>query len=267
MSETKRLWKRFDYSKVSLKKIQKDKYILSSDIEGMISRNELNVKARNALTTNGRVYFLSRKKEVCGVVIIRYEKHMASDFNFDDKDGEEQETKQQADNLESLIMDKAVEFEEKSQIGTKKGKQKENEKAVTANAYVLEALYLDEELKLKEKDIMHDLVEELKEAAAFNDLGVKVIIWGDNIIFDKTVGKTGSSAITIGMCLGMMAGMMFGVLISSNDGDSSYISLGVLFGMSIGMSLGTAYYGISKTKISNRQEDINLKFQIGKGEE
>lgn len=31
----------YDYSKVSLRKVQKDKYILSSEIEAQVSRNEL----------------------------------------------------------------------------------------------------------------------------------------------------------------------------------------------------------------------------------
>lgn len=192
----------YDYRKVSLKKLRKDKYILSSEIEMQVGRENLKIQMKNALSNHGSVYFISRKKEVCGVVIIKYEKDMALDFEI------EEETD-------------------------------EREKAMTANAYVLESLYLSEDLKLKDEIIRKDLSEELKEVAAWGDLGVKVIIWGEHMITDKTIGKTGESAIGIGMCLGMFVGMMFGVVFDN-------IAIGMCIGMSIGMLLGTAYYSSAK---------------------
>lgn len=238
----------YDYSKVSLKKVQKDKYILSSEIEVQVEREELKTQMNNALSNNGIVYFISRKKEVCGVVIIKYEKHMALDFEIEEKTDELQDKKKQAEGFGTIVMNKAVEFEAKHQIGTEKGKQKENEKAMTANAYVLESLYLSKDLKSKAEIIEKDLLEELKEAAAYNDLGVKVIIWGENIIADKTIGKTSESAISIGMCLGMSVGMMFGVVFDN-------IAIGMCLGMSIGMALGAAYYGSAKKKALKEQKD------------
>lgn len=195
----------YDYSDVPLKKIQKDKFILSSEIEAQVTRNELKNQIEKVLSNNGRVYFISRKKEVCGVVIIKYEKHLASDFELE----------------------------------TEKKDERQDEKSMTANAYVLESLYLNEDLKSKDMIIMKDLLEELKEAAAFHDLGVKVIIWKETIIADKTIGKTSESAIAIGMCLGMSVGMMFGVVFDN-------IGIGMCLGMSIGMLLGATYYGSSK---------------------
>lgn len=192
----------YDYSKVTLKKIMKDKYILSSEIEMQVERENLKTQMKNALSNNGSVYFISRKKEVCGVVIIKYEKDMALDFEI------EEETD-------------------------------ECEKAMIANAYVLESLYLSEDLKSKDEIIRKDLSEELKEVAAWGDLGVKVIIWGEHMITDKTIGKTSESAIAIGMCFGMSVGMMFGVPFDN-------IGIGMCIGMSIGMLLGTAYYSSAK---------------------
>lgn len=192
----------YDYRKVSLKKLRKDKYVLSSEIEMQVGREDLKIQMKNALSNNGSVYFISRKKEVCGVVIIKYEKDMALDFEI------EEETD-------------------------------ECEKAMIANAYVLESLYLSEDLKSKDEIIRKDLSEELKEVAAWGDLGVKVIIWGEHVIADKTIGKTGESAIGIGMCFGMSVGMMFGVPFDN-------IGIGMCIGMSIGMLLGTAYYSSAK---------------------
>lgn len=113
---------------------------------------------------------------------------------------------------------------------------------------VKEFLYLSEGLKSKDMTIMKDLLEELKEAAAFNDLGVKVIIWKENIIADKTIGKTSESAIAIGMCLGMSVGMMFGVVFDN-------IGIGMCLGMSIGMLLGATYYSSSKKEALKKQKD------------
>ena len=229
----------YDYSNVSLKKIQKDKYILSSEIEMQVGREDLKTQMKDALSNHGKVYFISRKKEVFGVVIIKYEKHMALDFQIEEETDERQDEQKQADKFGTIVMNKAVEFEANHQIETGKGKQKEREKAMTANAYVLESLYLSEDLKSKDEKIRKDLSEELKEVAAWGDLGVKVIIWGEHMITDKTIGKTSESAIAIGMCLGMSVGMMFGVAFDN-------IAIGMCIGMSIGLALGTAYYSSAK---------------------
>ena len=77
--------KGYGYSKVSLKKIHKDNYTLSPEIEKQVGRDALKNQIQNVLSDNGRVYFISRKKEVCGVVIIKYEKHLASDFELEDE--------------------------------------------------------------------------------------------------------------------------------------------------------------------------------------
>ena len=155
-------------------------------------------------------------------------------------------------------MNKALEFDAKYQIGTKKGKQKEHEKAMTANAYVLESLYLSEDLQSKETIIMKDLLDELKQAAAFSGLGVKVIIWRENIIFDKTIGKTSESAIGIGMCLGMFVGMMFGLVFDN-------IAIGMCFGLSMGIAIGTVYYSSAKNgALKERKDDEQLRHIIGR---
>ena len=254
----------YDYSNVSLKKIQKDKFILSPEIEAKVARNKLKIQIEKVLSDNGRVYFISRKKEVCGVVVIKYEKHLASDFELENEKKDERQDKQnQIDEMGTTIMNKAIEFDAKYQIRTKKGKEREREKAMTANAYVLESLYLSEDLKSKETIIMKDLLEMLKEAAAYNDLGVKVIIWEENIIADKTIGKTSESAIGIGMCLGMALGMMFGVMF---DNSPTGMCIGMCIGMSIGMAYGTNYYSSAKKQAFKKQKNDESQ-QVKKDEE
>ena len=91
---------------------------------------------------------------------------------------------------------------------------------------------------------MYDLIDELKEAAAMNDLCVKVIIWGDTIVADKTVGKIGgseSSAISIGICLGICLGASLGTIFGN-------ISLGICIGISVGCAIGAGFYGTAKFK-------------------
>ena len=103
---------------------------------------------------------------------------------------------------------------------------------------------MSEELKAKDKIIMYDIIDELKEVAAMNDLCVKVIIWGDTIVADKTIGKIGgneSSAISIGMCLGMCFGAAFGTILGN-------LSLGIGIGISIGCAIGAGFYGSAKFK-------------------
>lgn len=241
--------KGYNYCNVSLKKLQKEKFILSSEIEAQITRNELKGQMENILTNNGRVYFISRKKEVCGVVIVRYEKHLASDFEFEtEKADEEQAGQSQTDEIGTSIMEQAVEFEAKHQIGKKKGKENAQEKVMTANAYVLEALYLNEDMKSKDMMIMQDLVEELKEAATFNDLGVKVIIWNDTIIKDKTIGKTSESAMEIGICIGLALGFLFGLMFDN-------VGFGMCIGLAVGVTIGASYYSSSKKKTVKKQGD------------
>lgn len=58
---------------------------------------------------------------------------MASDFELET---EKKDVQNQIDELGTTVMDKAIEFDAQYQIGTKKGKEKEREKAMTANAYV-----------------------------------------------------------------------------------------------------------------------------------
>lgn len=209
--------KGYSYDTVSLRKIQKDKYVLSSDIMAKIGREELNSQMRDVLSNNGKVYFILQKKEVCGVVIMKFEKHLASEFELEDDKAKTEEKK--TDAFGSKVMDKAV----------------------AANAYKLENLYLSEELTGKEDVIRDDLIEELKSAIAFSNLEIKVIIWGEYIIADKTIGKAGESAIAIGICLGLAVGVLYGIVIDN-------LSLGMCLGVSIGMLLGTAYYGKAKRK-------------------
>ncbi len=223
--------KGYSYDTVSLRKIQKDKYVLSSDIMAKIGREELNSQMRDVLSNNGKVYFILQKKEVCGVVIMKFEKHLASEFELEDDKAKTEEKK--TDAFGSKVMDKAVE------VGSKN--KKEMDKAVAANAYKLENLYLSEELTGKEDVIRDDLIEELKSAIAFSNLEIKVIIWGEYIIADKTIGKAGESAIAIGICLGLAVGVLYGIVIDN-------LSLGMCLGVSIGMLLGTAYYGKAKRK-------------------
>jgi len=229
----------FNYSNVSLRKIQKDKYILSKELELQISRTELKKKMVAVLDNNGKVYFICKKKEVCGVVVVRYEKHFASEFEFE---GKSSETK----DMGTVMIEGAIHVEDvlQDKLGTEKSKKKYAEQKQTANAYVLEGLYLTEELKAKDKIIMFDIIDELKEVAAMNDLCVKVIIWGDTIVADKTIGKIGgneSSAISIGVCLGMCFGAMFGTI-------SGNLSLGICIGISIGCAIGAGFYGSAKLK-------------------
>lgn len=223
--------KGYSYSDISLKKIQKDKYVLSSDIMAKIGRDELKSQMTDILSNNGKVYFISRKKEVRGVVIMKFEKHLASEFELEDDKAQTEEKK--TDDFGTKVMDKAVE------VGLKN--KKETDKAVAANAYELEALYLSEELTGKEDVIRNDLLDDLKSAAAFSNLEIKVIIWGENIIADKTIGKAGESAIGIGMCFGLAVGVLYGMATDN-------LSLGMCLGVSIGMLLGTAYYGSAKRR-------------------
>lgn len=231
----------FNYSNVSLRKVQKDKFVLAKELEQQISRDELKKKMVAVLNSNGKVYFICKKKEVCGIVIVRYEKHLASEFEFE-IDGKSSATK----DMGTVMIESAIHVEDALQdkLGTEKSKKKYAEQKQTANAYVLEDLFMSEELKAKDKIIMYDIIDVLKEVAAMNDLCVKVIIWGDTIVADKTIGKIGgneSSAISIGMCLGMCFGAAFGTILGN-------LSLGIGIGISIGCAIGAGFYGSAKFK-------------------
>ena len=232
--------KGYSYSDISLRKLNKDKFVLSSELEKKVSREVLKKEMAEVLTNNGKVYFINRKKEVCGAVIIRFEKHLATEFEL-----EEEKDSKPAD-MGSEIIEGAIKLEDKLQrkFRNEKSMAKYEEQKLTANAYVLAKNYLTDELQEKEKLIMFDVMDMLKEAAAMNDLCVKVLIWGDNIVADKTLGKTGgsdSSAIAIGMCLGMSIGVMFGLAFDN-------VGVGLCFGLAIGAAIGAGYYSSAKVK-------------------
>ena len=48
----------FNYSNVSLRKVQKDKFVLAKELEQQISRDELKKKMVAVLNSNGKVYFI-----------------------------------------------------------------------------------------------------------------------------------------------------------------------------------------------------------------
>lgn len=230
----------FNYSNVTLRKVKKNEFVLSQELEQQVSRDELKRKICSVLNNNGKVYFISKKKVVCGVAIIRYEKHLASELEL------EEGAKNEAKDMGTTMIEGAIYLENTLQekFGTKKSKKKYTERKQTANAYILDVLYLTEELKSRDKIIMYDLIDELKEAAAMNDLCVKVIIWGDTIVADKTVGKIGgseSSAISIGICLGICLGASLGTIFGN-------ISLGICIGISVGCAIGAGFYGTAKFK-------------------
>ena len=107
---------------------------------------------------------------------------------------------------------------------------------------------MSEELKAKDKIIMYDIIDELKEVAAMNDLCVKVIIWGDTIVADKTIGKIGgneSSAISIGMCLG-----------------TTIYCFGVVFILRLGSFYASGVTGISQllAEIINSLFEVDLSY-------
>lgn len=211
--------KGYNYSKISTNKIKKNKYILSPEIEKQMNRDDLNAQMQTALSNSGLVYFISRKKEICGVVIVKYANYQTSDFEL------EKDAKKASQPLETIA-----------------NNTKQDAKALTTYAYELDSLYLTSDLKDKEPCIMSDCMELLKEAAIFGNLGVKLIIWGDNMIADKTIGQSSSSALSIGMCFGVAIGAAFGLLLLDN------LALGMCLGISVGMGLSATYYAGARKK-------------------
>lgn len=62
--------KGYHYNNCSLRTIRKDRYVLSPKIESQVRRGELNAQMWDILSGKGRVYFLTRKKEVCLLQLI-----------------------------------------------------------------------------------------------------------------------------------------------------------------------------------------------------
>lgn len=211
--------KGYNYSKISTNKIKKNKYILSPEIEKQMNRDNLNAQMQTALANSGLVYFISRKKEICGVVIVKYTNYQVSDFEL------EKDTTKASKPPKTIAKN-----------------TKQDAKALSTYAYELDSLYLTSDLKEKEQFIMSDCMELLKEAAIFGSLGVKLIIWGDNVIADKTIEQSSSSALSIGICFGVAIGAAFGLLLFDN------IALGMCLGISVGMALSATYYAGARKK-------------------
>jgi len=231
--------KGYGYKSVSNAILRKNNYVLNEELVHLLDREGLNMRIHKSVSEGGKAYFVMKKKEVCGIIVIDYKKYYASDFVAD----ENNEIKK---SIGDKMMESAVRIEDNSAaIFGQKNKAKEDEKKKLAFAYELSELYLTDDLKSKEKIVMYDIMDILKEAAAFNDSGVKVIIWGETIVADKTLGKVGSNAMSIGVSLGMCLGAAFGGLVYLNHGDTSKFALCISFGMLIGLSIGTAYYNYS----------------------
>ena len=52
----------FNYSNVTLRKVKKNEFVLSQELEQQVSRDELKRKICSVLNNNGKVYFISKKR-------------------------------------------------------------------------------------------------------------------------------------------------------------------------------------------------------------
>lgn len=189
--------KGYDMIPVDAKCIQKNKYLLSTEIEEKTGREELNEKILEVLKARGKTFFFKKKKKVCGVAIVK--------------------------------------------VGTY---QKENEPEVAA--YLLDGLYLDPDLQTKDKILMVDVVDELKDEAAYTDpdLKIRAIVWGEEVADDGTIGKVGPGVVaryqSLGMSMGVCFGCLLGMLLFNNLAIG--VAVGLCFGTASGLGLGSAKY-------------------------
>lgn len=192
--------KGYSYNQLSLKKLQKNQYVLAKELEQQVDYDELINHMKDVLLENGIVYLITRKKIIYGVAVIEYEKHRAYEFT-------EFETIQKEKNeIFERISEKIVD------IGEKELSFAENKKDV-ANAYVLKEFYLVDELQSNKETIRYDFIEQLKEKAVIDHLGVKVIVWEDDMIIDKTIGRCklpfAVICAIIGIALGILLSFVF----------------------------------------------------------
>ena len=216
--------KKYDYRDITKRKLENNKLALHKDIENQIHFEQLKEHLYEILENKGKVYFITKNKQIYGVVTIMLELHTITDFELDFPNARQTTEK---------IMDELLKIN--SKVSSKK------DAIEKVNAYALENIYLAKDLEECEYAIKTDIMQLLKEASVFNDLHIKAIIWKDEILIDKTIGKTNESSIGIGMCFGMCFGLLFGVVFDN-------IAFGMLIGMGLGMALGATYFSSGKNK-------------------
>jgi len=212
----------YDYSKILLCNVEKDIanniFNFSKDIEKQIERTELINLMKEVLSNNGRVYFLGKKNVVCGVIVIGYEQHLASEFKDILNEHLSKETKQ-------------------------------------VEAFVLKGLFLDDSLKEQEELIKKDMVDKLKQETVLSEIDARMFFWKEEIIIDKSNGKTASVVTSTGMTAGMIVGFMIGIVIYCITKDASSIGVGMCIGLSAGVLVGgialaRAFFGKDAVVIS-----------------
>ena len=211
--------KGYSLNEASQKKIEKLNYEFCEELKGQIAKETFAEKVLAADTKNRKVYFITKKKEVHGVVSFAIRDYKADDFVV----------------------------EQKSKINMALGtKDVEN-----VEAYELDNLYLTEDLKTKEDAIREICFSHLKEGIGNKENSkVKAFIWGDNVLIDNTIGKSDSSSIATDLAIGLCIGMALGELLFDN------LALGMSVGMCIGLLIGASNYSIGKKREKTAADEV-----------
>lgn len=181
-----------NYKDVSIKFIIKAELNLSNEIEEKISKDALVEKCKNSLQEKGKVYFVTKKRLICGVVFLKRKIYEAGDFSS-----------KEADNT----------FDPKQETPTME----------------LDELFLTQELQTKEKLIMSDIIDLLKDYIIFHDNKIKAIIWNENVLVNKSLGKDRKKYDIVCIIIGAFIGCIFGIALLEDI--LLGLGLGALFGM------------------------------------
>ncbi|MCR5603226.1 MAG: hypothetical protein K6G27_05925 [Lachnospiraceae bacterium] len=212
--------KGYKYKRISLKKIDNDKYPIAADLKGIPEKEELKEKLKAVLSNNGLVYYIIRDKEVHGIISAEYTQVDAAEYGLENVVGDDSKTGDTSN--------------------------------PTVNAFVSKDIYLSDDLKNNENTVMQEAVKEIEQyvgAIVSDESGThtvraRVIKCGDVLL--KYKGKKGKPSILIPMAIGYVIGLLIDIIFPGLIYETRLVTplMGMMMGMFIGMAINSNSYTI-----------------------